>query len=329
MRGDIRFPEITSAAALAAAICAAVVVARGQAQPVTDGLTLALRADALQAYAHNDPVSTWPDQSGGGLDVDQPDAGRRPRYQTGVLNGKPTLLFDGDDYLYRSSVIGSSLTNTTEAHVFAVMRQAGDDPVNSIIGWGPSHNRLLVHATWNDILCLQHGDPAGSQCWSQPPTWDDQWNIVDVWRSGSVGELRLSGAGHGRRPYTDTPEVGDVDTLYIANDRFSNILTGQVAEILVYRRALTASERDAVSAYLSAKYGLPLEPIVPGDVDCDGDVDFFDIDPFVTALSGPVAYYTAYPNCNWLNADTSCNGAVDFFDIDAFVACLGGACECP
>ncbi len=60
-----------------------------------------------------------------------------------------------------------------------------------------------------------------------------------------------------------------------------------------------------------------------GDMDCDGDVDFFDIDPLVLAFSGEAAYLAQYPNCYWLNGDTDHDHDVDFFDIDPFIALLG------
>jgi hypothetical protein len=62
----------------------------------------------------------------------------------------------------------------------------------------------------------------------------------------------------------------------------------------------------------------------PGDLDCDGDVDFDDIDPFVLALGGQTAYELIYPDCNWLNADCNGDATVDVDDVDAFVALLGG-----
>ncbi len=62
----------------------------------------------------------------------------------------------------------------------------------------------------------------------------------------------------------------------------------------------------------------------PGDLDCDGDIDFDDIDAFVLALSGQAGYEAAYPDCNWMNADCNNDGTVDFDDIDAFVAILSG-----
>jgi len=64
--------------------------------------------------------------------------------------------------------------------------------------------------------------------------------------------------------------------------------------------------------------------LIPGDLDCDGDMDFDDINPFVLALSGEAAYLAQYPNCNWLNADCNNDGDVNFDDINGFVALLGG-----
>ena len=69
----------------------------------------------------------------------------------------------------------------------------------------------------------------------------------------------------------------------------------------------------------------PFQPLAtPGDLNCDGDVNFGDIDPFVLALSGQAAYEAVYPDCNWFNADCNADNAVNFGDIDPFVALLSG-----
>ncbi len=62
---------------------------------------------------------------------------------------------------------------------------------------------------------------------------------------------------------------------------------------------------------------------IRGDLNCDGRVDFFDIDPLVAAFSGPAAYAAQFPTCQWLQGDCDDDGDVDFFDIDPFVALLG------
>ncbi len=61
-----------------------------------------------------------------------------------------------------------------------------------------------------------------------------------------------------------------------------------------------------------------------GDLNCDGSVDFFDIDAFVLAVTDPVAYEAAYPDCDIMLADCNGDGDVDFFDIDAFVELVVG-----
>ncbi len=67
---------------------------------------------------------------------------------------------------------------------------------------------------------------------------------------------------------------------------------------------------------------------VAGDLNCDGVLNVFDIDPFVLALTDPAAYAAAYPECDIALADMNDDGVVNAFDIDPFVAALaqgGGA----
>ena len=63
---------------------------------------------------------------------------------------------------------------------------------------------------------------------------------------------------------------------------------------------------------------------LPGDLNCDGVVNFGDIDPFVLALTDAAAYATIFPECDILNADINGDGSVNFGDIDPFVALLTG-----
>ncbi|MGE0479518.1 MAG: hypothetical protein AB7Q17_03495 [Phycisphaerae bacterium] len=69
--------------------------------------------------------------------------------------------------------------------------------------------------------------------------------------------------------------------------------------------------------------------LVPGDMNCDGVVNNFDIDPFVLALTDAAAYAAAYPGCNVSNADINGDGLVNNFDIDFFVNCLTSGSGCP
>ena len=65
-----------------------------------------------------------------------------------------------------------------------------------------------------------------------------------------------------------------------------------------------------------------LAPVVTGDMDCDGNVDFDDISPFVLALTNPAAYESTMGVPADLKGDTDGDGDLDFDDIDDFVAIL-------
>jgi murein tripeptide amidase MpaA len=59
-----------------------------------------------------------------------------------------------------------------------------------------------------------------------------------------------------------------------------------------------------------------------GDLNCDGVLNAFDIDPFVQALTDPAAYAAEHPDCPISNADINGDGTVNAFDIDPFVLLL-------
>jgi hypothetical protein len=138
---------------------------------------------------------------------------------------------------------------------------------------------------------------AGSLCLLSPAAADEldlSWYTVDgggdMWTTG--GSLELSGT------------IGQPDT------------DGNVT--------MTGSTLSLTGGF----WALPTTPQYQvGDVNCDGTVNAFDIDPFVLALTDPENYTAAYPGCDIDNADCNGDGVVNAFDIDPFVLCLtGGGC---
>lgn len=75
---------------------------------------------------------------------------------------------------------------------------------------------------------------------------------------------------------------------------------------------------DAVAALLA----LQPEPFALGDVNCDGFVDTFDIDPFIKALSGPERFDEVAPGCDIGLADLNEDGRIDTFDIMPLITAL-------
>ncbi len=65
-----------------------------------------------------------------------------------------------------------------------------------------------------------------------------------------------------------------------------------------------------------------MHPFVPADMNLDGIVNVFDIDPFVLALADPSAYRAQYLVPAALHGDCNYDGLLNAFDIDVFVYAL-------
>ncbi len=85
------------------------------------------------------------------------------------------------------------------------------------------------------------------------------------------------------------------------------------------------------TSYDCNRNGLPDEcegpPVCRGDMDCDGQIGFGDINPFVLYLSNNALWQTTYAGCNPVNGDINQDGTygeASFGDINPFVALLSG-----
>lgn len=117
------------------------------------------------------------------------------------------------------------------------------------------------------------------------------------------------------------PAVGQVDCPLISGggailDDGTIIIVGQFAIGTIGGGAMNVRQ-GAIPCWLG-------EASIPGDLNCDGAVNNFDVDPFVLALTDTAAWQLVYPGCDVANGDTNGDGIFDNFDIDAFVHLLSG-----
>ncbi len=122
---------------------------------------------------------------------------------------------------------------------------------------------------------------------------------------------------------TDWSEVGDPDVIAFAAAAFEDA-RGPALYVGGAFGGIRTTEGYVASSRI-ARYGC-LDTKIPGDLDCDGVVSFFDIEPFIAAILDPAAYESTSPNCRIANGDLNADGQVNFFDIDPFVACIFGSC---
>jgi hypothetical protein len=193
-------------------------------------------------------VSAWADQSSAHNDLAQTVASLRPHLVTNELNGLPVLRFDGTD----DFVTFTNRLTTIRTVFWVIKRDAG----------APTEYRFLLSDTSE---------------WHFHSDYGSMWH--PNWASSFVpgGQTFVNGAAVNgtTTPVPTTPSVislvttGPVTAANFSNDRngASPVKTwqGDLAELIIYDRALSAAERVAVEAYLVAKYeigGTVTAPVV-------------------------------------------------------------------
>jgi hypothetical protein len=113
--------------------------------------------------------------------------------------------------------------------------------------------------------------------------------------------------------------------MFYTDDTWGSLTLLQMQPGTTYTFAAKARNLDNVETALGPDAALAtLTSSLAGDLNCDGVVNFGDINPFVLRLSNPGAYAATYPFCPDANGDINGDGSVNFGDINPFVALLSG-----
>ena len=194
------------------------------------------------------------------------------------------------------------------------------------------------------IHAIGYWDPASPRALQTAMQWDMVELRVDF--VNSTYEVYVNGVKDETRPPFTLGAVPFVDSMYW--DLTSTAVIVPESEPFASYDVDAGNDArgptmgpDGKIYYFNSGDGklVALEPAAPslcaGDLNCDGIVDFDDIDPFVAALGCQGGDPNCWPppsmpeipaDCPWLNGDTNGDEAVDFDDIDPFVARIGATC---
>jgi hypothetical protein len=212
-------------------------------------------------------------------------------------------------------------------------------PVHLLDSIAPTLMEVTGKATVNDagdVLCILQADEGygrhvyalryyAATGWAAPEVLAaveaDDFSITSVGLRGTEEIVALNTVLPERQlNFTSlwNDGTGWGDPVDVAGDWFT-----QMNQIAVHGDdvLLLCEARDASYAYQGIWAAWLVEGI-PGDMNCDGIVNNFDISPFVLAVTDPAAYAAAYPECDILNGDCSGDGVVNNFDISPFVGLL-------
>jgi hypothetical protein len=140
-----------------------------------------------------------------------------------------------------------------------------------------------------------------------------------------VDYLYVEVSNDGGATWTEVDEVFPTEQWEYASVKLTDYIA-PTAEVMV-RFSIADIPNDsfteaAVDAVLVYDISCREAGAGPGDMNCDGEINVFDIDPFVLALTDAAAYGAQYPNCIISNGDINGDGLVNAFDIAPFVELL-------
>jgi hypothetical protein len=218
------------------------------------GLVAWFKADAISGKNDGDAISSWTDSSGNTNHAVQATGSLQPLYKTAIQNGKPVVRFDGtDDYVQFGDA--SALTAGTGF----IVAKANADPAAASTNAGLWH--LGTHAatpTFYPFTDSNVYDAFGTdsrKSTGNPTPTLAAFNVYTVssaagaWTSWFNGTQHFTTATNTVSFPTD-PKLGRGIAAGVA-------LLGDIGEFLLYNSALSAGNRQAVEAYLKAKWATP------------------------------------------------------------------------
>jgi hypothetical protein len=239
------------------------------------GLALWLRAD--QGVLQNTGrVSAWADRSGNRHDAVQSVPAKQPTFVANAVHGCPALRFDGVGHCLTFHCPVTGLSGMTIFLVSAALedRTGGWGSANAAILWRELENYgLVVVSPFQTKIRFYFGASQRTSVidYPRPMTLDRDYSVTTAMKSGSDAVLYVNGreglrlSGQARPVIAKCEDTGQIgrgdgdiatDRLFKGHVEGESYFSGEIAEILVFARALAKIERQAVEQYLLGKYSL-------------------------------------------------------------------------
>ena len=225
-----------------------------QGVPLNSSLVLHLDAGSITGLTEGQKVSTWQDLSGNG---NHAAARGNPTFRQNVLNGLPVVHLGGGDTFH------SPLASSNQMSIFVVVKGS---QYYSLVRWQQGNSWFVYHWGAGLVIQSENGSLTG------PPTGlvANQWNIGSVLiNQGPSDGVKVFRNSELQGTATYSVPWGPISDLYIGSlVGLQEFTVGDIAEIMIYDRALADNEHQQVLQFLSQKYkiaGISTPPPIPSE----------------------------------------------------------------
>ncbi len=227
---------------------------------VGTNLALWLKADA--GVTGSSPITDWADQSGNQVAITEDG---NPTLTSNGRNYNDIINFDGNTDAFESAYTLDPSTN--DYSIFAVWQSDASTGNNQVVvsqekGGGDGRTHLALHDGNTTLYSHAGGTNHEGATARTYGTWNLSGSVYDL----SATDLKLYNEGF--LDYNDaalTQDAADgnwvVGRDHDTNDEFE----GNIAEVIMYDFALSASDQQKVESYLAIKWGMTLTNNNDGD----------------------------------------------------------------
>jgi hypothetical protein len=197
-------------------------------------------------------VSIWKDRSVNGRDALQTSVDLRPTLVADGLNGKPTIVFDGQDDYFELPALAGDFTRGVSIFVvgqtdgtgacMAYFEASNGSEVDDVhLGFWESRYLYEVAEIYLQVeLAQQQGSPEV---------------VVGIQQPTGAVEVRRNSNAIGKSQF-ELPVLKPREHVFLAKTEYGNCSTlkGRMSEVLVYSRSVSAKELLTIEDYLSKKW---------------------------------------------------------------------------
>jgi|GEM_PF-4355895 len=241
--------------------------------------SLWLRADAgccftgagSGAPTDGDPIQVWLSKDAGAYSFAQTTAAKKPTWtaSNGDFNGRPTVTYDGVDDIM---TYGAALTTETAGCLYVVFKRASIGTQHTLVSsadytaaldlWSVRIDSTNDHEWYSLDSGINAIESSGTAVGTSAA------QILMFESSGTAHRLEINGVEDALTVDAGVPagkwfgDIANRDNVSVGGDHYNggntNPFHGNVAEVMLYDRVLTADELDQVDRYLANRYGLAI-----------------------------------------------------------------------
>jgi hypothetical protein len=260
-----------------------------------NGLMLWLKADTGVTLTSN-KVSSWSDQSGSGNTATQTVAANRPTVVASAINGLPAVKFASATSQFLKLPAGMA-NFSSGASIFAIVSPTTFPTAARILDFGngsASDNLLIQEPSSNAAALYTYNGSSPTSVTGSSALTANQYQLLEAVDGSGTATLYTNAVQQAQNT-----SMNSLNNITRANNFIGqasaggSYFNGEIAEILVYNRAVTASEKASIEGYLLSRYQqLALTTVVPPILSAATSTFSAPAQVALAAPAGETVYFT-------------------------------------